>query len=117
MLEERRKYPRAKVSFPVECSAMLGPHFFYSVSRDLSLAGVQVLTNDFLPKKEALKVNINLINAAVTLKARVVWCNQDRTSSDRYAVGLEFVEVNEEAKRILSSFLDTIFPLSREMYA
>jgi c-di-GMP-binding flagellar brake protein YcgR len=105
---ERRKEPRVKVSFPVECSFLPERNYFYTVSKDLSMGGVKILVNDFIAKGNLLKLNINLINKVIDLKAKVVWCNKERMS-DRYSAGLQFVEINEKKRKSLATFLNTIF--------
>lgn len=105
---ENRKFPRAGVSFPVECKSLSAKKYFCTVSRDLSLGGVKIISNYFLPKDDTVKVSVNLINNVLNLKAKVAWCNQER-KSDRYSTGLEFTETNETSLKKLSSFLNQIF--------
>jgi c-di-GMP-binding flagellar brake protein YcgR len=107
-MENRRIAPRANVSFPVECTSLTHKGYFYTVSKDLSMGGIKILTNDFLPKDDVVKVNINLIDRIVNLKAKVMWCNKERVS-DRYSAGLRFTEVNNINKASLSQFLGKIF--------
>lgn len=105
---ENRKSPRINVSFPVECRSLPARKYFYTVSKDLSLGGVKILSNCFLPKNDMVKVSINLIDSVLDLKAKVAWCNQERMS-ERYSTGLEFTETNDVSKKKLFSFLNRIF--------
>ena len=107
-MAENRKFPRTGISFPIECRPLPERNYFYTVSKDLSLGGMKIISTQFLPKNDTLKVSINLINKVLGLKARVAWCNQERMS-DRYSVGLEFVETNEQSKKKLLSFLNRVF--------
>lgn len=107
-MDEKRKFPRAGVSFPVECKPLPARNYFYTVSRDLSLGGVKIVCNYFLPKNDTIKVNINLIDSMLDLKAKVAWCNKERLS-ERYSAGLEFVETTENSKKKLFQFLNRIF--------
>ena len=107
-MAENRKFPRAGISFPIECRPLPEKNYFYTVSKDLSLGGVKIISNQFLPKNDTLKVSINLIDKVLDLKAKVAWCNQERMS-DRYSAGLEFVETSEQSKEKLISFLNRIF--------
>ncbi|MFA5270923.1 MAG: PilZ domain-containing protein [Candidatus Omnitrophota bacterium] len=104
MSDERRKNTRTYVSFPVECSFLPSKGYFYTVSKDLSLSGTRIISNDFLPKNNQLMLNINFIDKVVDLKAKVVWCNKERTV-DRYFAGLEFIEVPAEGKKYLNSII------------
>jgi len=82
-------------------------NYFYTVSKDLSLGGVKIVTNKFLPRNEAFKVTINLIEKVVSLKAKVVWCNETRVS-DTYFAGLEFIDENRTSQNEILRFLNKI---------
>ncbi len=104
-MKERRKDLRVKVSFPVECIVLPERRsFFYTVSKDLSLGGVRILSENFLPKNQEVRVNINLIEEMVLIKARVVWCSKERCS-ERYSAGLRFLEINEKDRTNLNNFI------------
>jgi len=107
-MNNKREFPRVGVSFPVECKPLPTRNYFYTVSKDLSLGGVKIISSTFLPKNNTLKVNINLIDSMLDLKAKVAWCNKERLS-ERYTTGLEFVETSESSKKKLFQFLNRIF--------
>lgn len=106
-MQERRKYQRVDISFPVECDELSKKNYFYTVSKDLSTGGLKMVTNKFLPKNEALKVSINLIDKIIALKARVAWCNEFH-ASDSYLCGLEFIEAKKSYVNEISGFLSKI---------
>ena len=108
MAEEKRRFPRISVSFPVECDLAPKKSYFYTVCKDLSSGGLKIITDTFLAKGSVIKVNLNLINQLVPAKARVAWCNKERFS-DRYTVGLEIMEINQRSKQELSTFLNKVF--------
>lgn len=107
-MEERRENPRVGISFPVECKKLPSRGYFYTVCKDLSMVGIKIVINDFIPKDSLLKLQVNLVDSVVDLKARLVWCNKERMS-ERYSAGLEFIEVNKEGKQSLATFLGKIF--------
>jgi len=107
-MDERRASPRVGISFPVECKTLPSREYFYTVCKDLSMIGIKIISNDFIPKDSFLKLHVNLVDSVVELKAKLVWCNKERCS-DRYSAGLQFVEVNERGKETLSLFLDKVF--------
>ena len=108
MAEEKRKFPRTSISFPVECDLAPKKSYFYTVSKDLSAGGLKIITDTFLAKGSTIKVKLNLVNQLVPAKARVVWCAKERFG-DRYAVGLELMEINSRGKQELSTFLNKVF--------
>ncbi|UCD15590.1 MAG: PilZ domain-containing protein [Candidatus Omnitrophota bacterium] len=107
-MSERRSFPRVNVSFPVECNPLSQKSYFYTVSKDLSIGGVKILTNEFLSKDDNVKVKINLIDKVVGVKAKVIWCNKERIS-ERYSAGLKFTEMNDLNKGALTQFLSKIY--------
>ena len=107
-MQERRTNPRVGISFPVECNELPNKRsYFYTVSRDLSTDGAKILSEKFIPTGNVMKVNINLINKIVDVKAKVIWCNKER-ASERYSAGLQFVEVNSENQAALSYLINKI---------
>jgi c-di-GMP-binding flagellar brake protein YcgR len=105
-MDERRKFPRVGVSFPVECVILPErKKLFYTVSKDLSIEGAKILSEEFLPVGKDMKVNINLIKEIAEVKAKVVWCNKARYM-ERYYAGLKFLEINEKNKRNLNIFIN-----------
>ncbi|MBD3246644.1 MAG: hypothetical protein GF333_06485 [Candidatus Omnitrophica bacterium] len=106
-MKEKRSFPRVNVSFPLECRPLPDRKYFYTVSKDLSSGGVRIVSNKFMPKDHPVKVDINLIDRVVSVKARVAWCNKDRFG-DRYHAGLQFVDMNENRAKDLSCFLNKV---------
>lgn len=107
-MSEKRKNPRINVSFPVECKFLPSRSYFYTVSKDLSLNGVKIISNEFIPKDDFLKLNINFIDKILNLKVKVVWCRKERVS-ERYCAGLEFVEMNKGSQDELHQFLSKVY--------
>jgi c-di-GMP-binding flagellar brake protein YcgR len=106
--DNRRDSERIKISFPVECNVPAGKNYFYTVCKDLSQGGLKILSNNFLAKGNILKLNINLIDNVINLKAKVAWCSKER-ASERFMTGLKFVEVNKESQGALTRFLNRIY--------
>ncbi|MDD5194422.1 MAG: PilZ domain-containing protein [Candidatus Omnitrophica bacterium] len=109
IMHERRKFPRANISFPVECNPLTSNTYFYTVSKDMSPSGIKILSNTFLSKDALFKVSINFIDKVMQLKAKVAWCSQTRTP-DTFHTGLQFVEVNSEEQNSLNRFFSKITP-------
>jgi len=106
-MEERRKYPRTEISFPLECKMLPDAGYFYTVSKNLSLAGIKIISDQFIPKDSIVRLHVNFIDMVIDIKARVTWCSKQRTS-DRYTVGLEFVEKTDAHELNIAHFLRNI---------
>jgi len=103
-MEDKRKEPRTAISFPVACDFLPQRNYFYTVCKDLSNGGIKLITNNFIPRGNLLKINLNLIDKVIDLKAKVMWCNKQRYA-DRYYTGLEFTDINETNRTYLRGFL------------
>jgi len=103
--QRRRKKRRVNISFPVEY-ILSGEKetAFTTVSRNLSLEGINLLGKDFLPPKENVKLNINLINKTAEVKTQVVWCCK-RNDSEKYHIGMRFLDMSEKGKKYLQFLL------------
>ena len=109
-MEERRRYPRVNISFPVECEILPErKKIFYTVTKNLSIGGAKILSEFFFPNEKTFKININLINEIIKAKAKVVWCNKE-PYSERYQMGLCFLDMNKNDKDHLKTFLEKIYP-------
>lgn len=106
-MEERRKCPRISISFPVECNAVPSRRYFYTVSKNLSLTGIKILSEEFLPKSHSFKLDINIIDKVLNVCAKVVWCNAERLS-ERYSAGLEFFSQDVVFEKDLITFLRSV---------
>ena len=104
MADERRKGSRVNISFPIGCTTLTSHKYFYTVCKDISSSGLRIITDNFLPQGNSIKVNLDLISQVVSVKAKVMWCNKERYS-DRYYAGLLFTETNARAKEHLSQFI------------
>nr|CAX68989.1 probable Type IV pilus assembly protein PilZ [uncultured bacterium] len=101
---EKRKYQRTQISLPVEAQVLSSKRYFHTVSKDISLVGIRIIMNEFIAHDNSLRLDVNLIDRVLPLKAKLIWCNQERLS-DRYVVGLEFVELDLETRDHIVQFL------------
>jgi hypothetical protein len=100
---DRRKYRRLAtdqvISFaPVDARDLLG------VSRNLSLGGIRFeAVGCEIDLGDVLRVTFNVGDATVVAIGRVAWSTEvDPITTD---VGLEFVEIDDEAARLIEEIL------------
>jgi hypothetical protein len=100
---DRRKYPRLAtdqvISFaPVDARDLLG------VSRNLSLGGIRFeAVGCEIDLGDVLRVTFNVGDSTVVAVGRVAWSTEvDPITTD---VGLEFVEIDDEAARLIQEIL------------
>lgn len=106
-MEEKRKYPRYKLAFPIECQTTQQPGYSYTVTKDLSLGGAKIISEKFIPKGKVLKMKLNLIKQVFSFKTKIAWCRRERFS-DRYSLGCEFIEIPQHYQSQYHNFLQTI---------
>jgi c-di-GMP-binding flagellar brake protein YcgR len=78
-----------------------------SLSRDISLGGIQLFPSEFLPVNKNILLEIfldNMPTKVINSIARVVWSKQ-QPYADRYRVGLEFSEISDEAKNVIFEYI------------
>lgn len=108
-MEEKRKYKRVKISFPVRCEGLENHRPFYTVFKDISTGGIKLIAENFLSVNKFLKFEINLVNHLIRGKGKIVWCNP-QAYSERYLAGIEFTEMDVNAEKVLSNFLSNVSP-------
>jgi len=107
-MKERRSVPRVNISFPVECEVLPERRrVFYTVTKDLSIGGAKILSEDFFSKGSVLRINLNMVNEVIAAKTKVVWCNK-QPYSERYQIGLYFLEINKRGKDKLKTLIDKV---------
>ena len=108
-MEEKRRQERIRISFPVRCEGLKSRKTFYTVFKDISTGGLKVISEEFLAVNKSIKFEINLIDTLIRGKGKIVWCNP-QTFADRYWAGIQFTEIGQGAKKVLSEFLSNINP-------
>ncbi len=101
---DRRRYPRWQVRCPVRFK-VLGERGTYvgSLSRDLSAGGVKIITDRFVRKDSAVKVEVFLENVKrmVEAWAKVIWLEQVPYGGDMFRMGLKFENIDPKDKEYI----------------
>ena len=101
---EKRKSPRINLKVPLHYQVRGMPEINSVVSGDISVSGVGFVNDKFIVPNNYLKLQINLLPEVVSLSGRVVRADSLR-SSDRFRIGVEFVEMEYSQKQALSDFI------------
>jgi c-di-GMP-binding flagellar brake protein YcgR len=110
MTSEKRISQRIDTAFFVKCMPLpeeSEKKCFYTIIKDLSSGGIQILSEDSLPLGKNLKIDINLIHENAQACAEVVW-NYKIPAAERYCIGLKFLDICENSKRKLGEVINTI---------
>lgn len=102
--QEHRKYLRINAKFPIRYKIRKGGFFASALTNDLSLSGARLNTDRFFPKGLNLNLELNILSRVINPVGRVVW-SQPLAYSNRYQMGIEFIEINAQDKNYLSDYL------------
>ncbi|MFH0738699.1 MAG: PilZ domain-containing protein [Candidatus Omnitrophota bacterium] len=104
--QEKRVYPRLKLGVPFRYQARGTQEFRNALSDNLSIGGISFTASSYIPPSTNLMLEINLLKRALNPVARVAWATPI-AHSDRYRLGLEFVEFNPKDREYIGDFIDT----------
>lgn len=105
-MEKRLIGVRFKVSQPDD--ATIDASYEYTVKK-LSFSGMLIETDQLLDIDSRHEMEISLDNRAIAAVGRIVNCLQV-TDEDvqKYEMGIEFIEMTEDDKRVLKKFIDSL---------
>lgn len=103
---ERRQSQRIKINSPIEYRFLNSDKFQNSVSCDISEGGISFKTDGPVPVGTHLYFFAKLKNKPQPLYgiAKIVWSSKE-PYSEKYRIGLEFLEVGSESKADISSII------------
>lgn len=104
-LEEKRLCPRIKLKTPLRYQIRGTPEFNNAISNDLGMCGVSFVTNKFIAPKTLLGLEVNVLSRVLNPIGRVVW-SSPLIHSNRYQVGIEFLELDPREKNYLRDYMD-----------
>lgn len=114
-MKERRKESRTNVAFPVEYSLGKGKNTFYTVSKNINTAGIEIVSESSFSPGKQLKLHINFIDKVALAKAKVIWC-QKEVYSERYRLGLKFLTLTEKNTSQLDSLISSLNQYKLKFY-
>lgn len=73
----------------------------FSLTEDISLKGIKVISDAFFPVDSSLKIELSLeeLKEPLHLKGKVKWIKS--LEEDLYEIGIEFVGASPDQKRVL----------------
>ena len=104
-LQEKRRFPRIKLNTPLRYHTRGLPEYNNTLCEDISLGGVRFINDKFIRPEASLALEINVLTRALNPIGRVAW-SQPVAHSDRYRVGVEFLEFDAKERYCLSDYID-----------
>ena len=107
-VKEKRSCPRINARLPVQFKDIQRPIETYtgSLTKDISEGGIRFASSEFLSIFTRLLVEVSVPSFSRAVKAisKVAWIQKIPRSS-QYNVGLQFMDMTEEDKKHLTSFI------------
>ena len=107
-VQERRRQPRVNARLPLQYKDIQRPIEIYSgtLSRDVSQGGIRFISNEFLSifTRLLLEVSVPSLSRPIKAISKVAWIQKIPRSS-QYNVGVQFLDMTEEDKKQLASFI------------
>lgn len=106
---EKRTEPRICTAFTARCVELPAmKNVFYTAIKNISPGGMQILCDEHLPVGVDINIMINMIHESAEARAKVAWLDKI-PGTDRYCIGLKFMDLTGKNKEKLDDFIDTIF--------
>lgn len=103
--EEKRRFPRVKLKASL-CYKIRGTaECNNSVTDDISLGGVGFINHNFIPPETSVGLEINILSKMLNPIGKIAW-SQPLPHSNRYRVGVEFLEFDPREKNYLSDYIN-----------
>lgn len=102
--EEKRSFPRLKTKTVLRYHARGIADFTNAVSEDLSVTGIGFIGEKFIAPKTPLMLEINLLSRILNPIGEVAWAAPIQ-HSDRYRLGVKFIEFDLKDRNYLSDYL------------
>jgi c-di-GMP-binding flagellar brake protein YcgR len=111
MTEERRRETRKKEGnrVTIETAPQNQPDsekattkkISFSLTEDISLKGIKVISDAFFPIDTVLKIELSLteLNEPIDLRGKVKWIRSHE--EDLYEIGIEFIETTPNTMKVL----------------
>lgn len=101
---EKRRSPRINAKVPLRYQIRGKPEYSSAISGNLSISGLGFINDQFIAPNNCLNIEINLPAQVINAVGRVTRADSLR-GSDRYCLGVEFLEMDRRQKSALSDYL------------
>lgn len=104
--QERRKYKRLAVSFPIHFKVKTTNKYGNTLSCDISGGGVKMMLEQFVAPKTDFMLEFTIVDFLQIISAvgRVVWTKK-MPHSERYQLGIEFKEIPQKNQESINQFV------------
>ncbi len=103
--EDKRQFPRIKISNPLRYQVRGKEAFSNGICNNISAGGLALVSESFIPRATPVMLEINVLSRVLNPIGRVSWATS-MPHSDRYRMGVEFLEINPRDRQYLSDYVN-----------
>lgn len=101
---DKRNYPRIKVSAALRYQIRGTSDFNNVLSDNVSTTGLGFINDGFIAPSSNLTIEINILSRILNPIGRIAW-SSPVPHSNKYRLGVEFLEINPVEKRYLNDYI------------
>ena len=102
---EKRRFPRITLKSPLRCQIRGEKEAANIVSSDIGLGGLSCINERFVSPNTFINLELKILNRVINPIGRVVRSNPV-PFSDKYQMGIEFLEIDFQQKKLLSDYIN-----------
>lgn len=103
--KEKRQFERITLKAPLRYQIRGTPEFNTALTNDIGIGGIGFINDKFIAPQTRLALEVNVLSRILSSIGRVAR-SEPVPYSDRYKIGVEFLEINNKAKEFLSDYVD-----------
>ena len=104
-VKEKRQFPRINLKTTFSWQIRGANRASNTISNDISLGGLGFVHEKFIAPETPIGLEINILSRIINPFGRIAWTSP-LPHSNRYRVGIEFIEFNPVEKNFLSDYID-----------
>jgi c-di-GMP-binding flagellar brake protein YcgR len=106
---ERRRFIRIPESSQISYEILSERKARDYLTRDISQGGIRFFVHEFIRRESILKIRLILAKTTFSFEAlvKVVWIRED-TLSERYEIGVEFIDIPSNATEHLIDYIRSV---------
>ncbi len=104
-VEEKRGFPRITFRTPLRYQIRGTSEFSDTILENISVGGIGFVNNKFIIPQTLVMLEINILSHILRPIGKVAWASS-LSHSDKYRLGIEFLELDCRDKNYLKDFID-----------
>ena len=102
---DKRQFNRVKTQAALRYQVRGGETYNNAVCDNISAGGMSFMSERFIPRFTPLMLEVNILSKVLNPVGKVTWATS-LPHSDKYRLGVEFVEMDPKEKEFISDYVD-----------